>query len=75
MTQSLTISGTSISLDLLLWRRYGDAGQALLVAAYGLNPGLAALGPILPAGTVVTLPDAPATTSAPVVAAPVDLFA
>ncbi len=47
------------SVDSLCWRHLGssDAVEAVLDA----NPGLAALGPILPMGTVITLPDATTT--------------
>lgn len=44
--------------DLIAWRAWGDrsrAAEALLAA----NPGLAALGPVLPAGTRVEIPDLP----------------
>lgn len=46
------------TVDLICWRFYGrTAGvtEAVLLA----NPGLADLGPVLPHGTPVTLPDAP----------------
>ena len=45
-------------LDALCWRHYGrgDAVPAVLDA----NPGLAALGPELPAGRILALPDLPA---------------
>lgn len=51
------------TLDTVIWRarRLGPANLGAVLAA---NPGLAALGAILPTGTVVTLPDTPA---APVV--------
>lgn len=73
MTETVTIRGDGISLDLLLWRRFGVAGQALLTTTLDLNPGLAACGAILLLGTVVVLPEAPL----PAVATdqPVDLFA
>lgn len=46
------------TLDLLLHRYYGyTAGITEQVLA--LNPRLAELGPVLPIGTLVTLPDAP----------------
>lgn len=44
--------------DLIAWRQWGDrpgATEALLAA----NPGLAALGPVLPTGTEVEIPDLP----------------
>lgn len=50
------------TLDSLCWRHLGSSAQ--VEAALELNPGLAALGPILPNGQLVTLPDA-ASESAP----------
>lgn len=67
MAETITIRGEGISLDLLLWRRYGVRGQGLVEEALVLNPGLAALGPVLPLGTVVTIPDLPPAASAPAV--------
>lgn len=52
-------------LDLLLWRRYGRRGQALVDDAYRLNRKLADAGVILPVGTIVLLPDLPAVPRAP----------
>ena len=43
------------SIDSLCWRHLGTS--AVVEQALLLNPGLAALGPILPMGTAVTLPD------------------
>lgn len=73
MSQTVTIAGDDIRLSLLLWRRHGRAGLALLSQTLDLNPGLAAIGPILPIGTVVTLPDLPTPRQAPA-RAPVSLF-
>lgn len=49
------------SVDSLCYRHLGssEAVETVLEA----NPGLAALGPVLPMGTVVTLPDAAAVTT------------
>jgi len=49
------------SIDSLCYRHLGnsDAVETVLDS----NPGLAALGPILPMGTRVTLPDSAATTA------------
>lgn len=72
MTETVTIAGAGIVLDLLLWRRFGDKGIALVEETLALNPGLAAVGPILPAGTVVVLPEAPPAGPAAMTA--IDLF-
>ncbi|TPG14353.1 tail protein X [Sphingomonas oligophenolica] len=45
------------TLDGLIWRMRA-LGPADLDAVLALNPGIAALGPILPLGTLVTVPDA-----------------
>jgi phage tail protein X len=42
-------------LDAVVWRHRGRTA-ALVEQALQLNPGLAALGPALPAGTLVILP-------------------
>lgn len=49
------------TVDLLCWR-YLQRTQGTVEATYLLNPGLAARGPILPAGLEVKLPE-PTTTS------------
>ena len=59
MAETITVRGDNITLDLLLWRRYGIAGQSLVEEALERNRGLAAEGPVLPQGTVVVLPDLP----------------
>ncbi|HET9510008.1 MAG TPA: tail protein X [Sphingomonas sp.] len=48
------------TLDALIWRarRLGPSNLGAILAA---NPGLAALGGVLPTGTPVVLPDTPAT--------------
>lgn len=51
------------TLDALIWRARG-LGPADLPSVLAANPGIAALGPVLPKGTPVILPDisAPAST-------------
>lgn len=44
------------TVDALCWRHLG-ATAGLTEQVYELNPGLAALGAVLPMGTLVTLPD------------------
>ncbi|WP_172123236.1 tail protein X [Devosia sp. 919] len=58
--QSFTIARPNMTLDLLLFQAYGPAGQSLLEQALVLNPGLADLGPMIPLGATVTIPDRPA---------------
>jgi len=62
------------TLDLLCLRHYGRT-RGVTEATLEHNPGLADLGPVLPIGTPVTLPDV--STSAPVSATaqqPVNLW-
>ncbi|MBS8259716.1 phage tail protein [Roseibium polysiphoniae] len=64
MPETITVRGDNLTLDLLLWRRYGVRGRELMEQALTLNPDLAAVGPILPLGTQITLPDLPEQTTA-----------
>lgn len=47
------------SVDQLVYRHFGRT-RGLVEATLELNPGLADLGPVLPLGTTVELPAAPA---------------
>lgn len=60
MAETVIVRGEDLTVDLLLWRKYGVKGRALVEATFALNPGLAALGPVLPLGTSVILADLPA---------------
>lgn len=51
------------TLDGLLWRDFG-LDVAAVPATLAANPGLAALGAVLPAGTVITIPAATQTPAA-----------
>lgn len=67
MSETITVRGEGVTVDLLLWRRDGRAGASLVEQTYADNPALAALGPVLPVGTVLKLPTrAPARTVQPV---------
>lgn len=59
----MATSQSGETLDAVLWRVLGATGAIALV--YAANPGLAALGPILPAGTGITIPAAAETSPAP----------
>jgi phage tail protein X len=52
------------TLDRLCWRALGHTA-GVVEAALEANPGLATLGPVLPHGTPVDLPDPAATPEAP----------
>ena len=43
--------------DLIAWRHYGRQDGQLVEMLVDANPGLADLGPVLPAGVQVLLPD------------------
>lgn len=51
------------TLDLLCWRNLGTTA-GVVEAAYLLNPALADLGPVLPEGRAIVLPDRPADAAA-----------
>lgn len=77
MPTQVTVAGKGISVSLLLWRHGRHRGQTAerLAQTLALNPELAALGPILPIGTVVLIPDLPPVLERARAAAPaVSLF-
>ena len=43
------------TVDLVCWRHYGRTRE-VTEAVFNANPGLAALGPVLPFATVIALP-------------------
>lgn len=74
MAETVTIAGQGISIDLLLWRKWGEGGRKLLAQVQDLNPGISALGVFLPPGTVVILPEAGPTRENATTTAAIDLF-
>ncbi|SON55542.1 Phage Tail Protein X [Hartmannibacter diazotrophicus] len=64
MASQITIRREGRTLDGVLFAEYGVDGRKVLAETLAANPGLAALGPILPLGTVVTIPDLPAQDKA-----------
>ena len=77
MATTVKVAGYGITVELLLWRHGKRRGQtsARLTQTLEMNPGLAALGPFLPLGTEVILPDLPSATERVRTAAPaVSLF-
>ncbi|KQM21952.1 tail protein X [Novosphingobium sp. Leaf2] len=54
MTIAIALAGDTV--DAICWRELGRT-RAVTEQVLALNPGLAALGPRLPAGTAVALPD------------------
>ncbi len=61
------------TLDAVCWRVLGRTA-GVTEQAYDLNPGLAEIGPALPGGTQVTLPDLAATSPASAKRATVKLW-
>lgn len=59
MPETVAVRGDNLTVDLLLWRRYGVRGRELVEATLALNTGVSGLGAVLPLGTVLTLPDLP----------------
>lgn len=57
MTAYLVIR--DIRLDQLVDVLMGTAAQGAVEAVIAANPGIAALGPVVPAGTRITVPDLP----------------
>ena len=77
MATTVKVAGVGITLELLLWRhgKRRGATSARLSETLALNPDLAALGPFLPLGTLVVIPDLPPVTERARIAAPaVSLF-
>ena len=64
--ETLTFPNNITPLDLLLYRQYGAEIPGLVEATLAQNPGLAALGPFPPTGTVVnvTTPSAQSSVAA-----------
>jgi phage tail protein X len=63
MAETFTVRGEGLTVDLILWRKYGLRGRSLLEATLDANPGLGKLGPVLPLGTRFNIPDLPAQTT------------
>lgn len=54
--EEIRVEGDNITLSLIVWRRFRQEMPGLVERALELNQGLAALGPVLPLGTIVRLP-------------------
>jgi len=68
--ETVTVSGEGVRLDRILARRDRRLAPGLVEAALELNPSLAALGPIIPVGTVVRLPPPAAEAAAEIPVVP-----
>ena len=61
------VSEEGETVDLLVWRVFGRLDGLLVEQTLDLNAGLAAAGPVLPAGRVVLLPPDPVPSEQPLV--------
>jgi phage tail protein X len=55
-TELITVDKAYTTVPGLIWRRYRRRMPGLAEQVFALNPGLAAVSPILPIGTVVKMP-------------------
>ena len=55
MTETIKIVGDNLTLDLILWRKHGLRGLALIEEAMKLNPDVENV--VLPRGSEVILPN------------------
>nr|USU32879.1 tail protein X [Methylobacterium sp. OTU13CASTA1] len=77
MATPITVKRDYLTVELLLWQhgKRRGATSARLSETLEMNPGLAALGPYLPLGTVVVIPDLPPISDRAAMAPPaVSLF-
>ena len=54
----VVIEREDMTVDLVVWLHFGRQDERLVERTFEMNPGLAALGPILPVGTEFELPEA-----------------
>ena len=57
--EKIVVNGEGLTLDLILYRRFGRRAPSLVARTLKLNPGLAAEGLILAFGREIILPDVP----------------
>lgn len=60
----IQVEGEGLMLDAVLWQRFKRPTPGLVERTLDVNPGLAALGPILPHGTRILVPIATIAQSA-----------
>ena len=54
--ENITVTGEGLTVSRLIWNRFQRSNPDALARIYDLNPNLAALGTILPVGTIVKVP-------------------
>lgn len=59
MPETIVVKGEGLTVELLVWRKYGVRGRRarLVEKTLKANPGLAGLGLILPLGASFEIPD------------------
>lgn len=55
-TETYVVESDGVMLDSMIWRRFHKPMPGLVERILVDNPGLAVLGPLLPAGTSVIIP-------------------
>lgn len=56
VVEQVTVEAEGLTLPLIVWRRFRRPMPGLVERTLDLNPGLAALGPVLPLWTTFDLP-------------------
>lgn len=56
MAAAIYTSSDGDTVDYIAWKHYGTQAGQITEQVLAANPGLAAYGPLLPAGVVITLP-------------------
>lgn len=63
MAKQITVRGEGLLLDAIVAAVYDPAtARAIMTETLEANPGISALGPVLPIGTVINVPDRPVET-------------
>lgn len=54
--ETVKVEREGLTLSRIIWRRFKKQVPGLVERVLDINPGLSALGPILPVGTVIKIP-------------------
>lgn len=54
--ETIKVEREGLTLSRIIWRRFKKQVPGLVERVLDINPGLSALGPILPVGTVIKIP-------------------
>lgn len=61
--ETVQVMSETLTASLLVWRRFHRPMPGTVERLYEINPGLAAMGPILPLGAMVKIPIPPPAAS------------